>query len=142
MLSAPAEVLLSWMTGLGPIGQPVEPLVAAATADLKYTSRQTLYRLVNELLRAGCVRRLASGNGGSFGLFVVAIRLEALAERHLPVVLAPLEPVLHPRAGAYIDRAKKLDEIPRDRRSLTARLFGDPLFERSALGMRMGRMPA
>lgn len=138
MLSAPAEVLLSWMTGLGPVGQPVEPLIAAAMADLEYTSKPPLYRLAGELMRAGCVRKLASGGGGSFGLFVVIVRLEAMAERHLPVVLAPLERVLHPRAGAYIDRAKKLDEIPHERRSLTARLFGDPLFERSALGMRMG----
>jgi hypothetical protein len=35
------------------------------------------------------------------------------------------------------DVAARLAEIPRDTRSLTSRVFGDPLFERSALYRKM-----
>lgn len=136
MLSPPAEVLLSYFTGLAPVGTLVEPRLAHVLADLGYKQKTSFYRCLNELIRSGCIRKKSVGSFGSAGMLVVVRRLEEMPKQHLPFKPAP-EPVLHPRSSVTkIDWAARLAEIPRDTRSLTARIFGDPLPGRSAFDRR------
>jgi hypothetical protein len=143
-----AEVLLSYLCGLGPIGQPVEPPFAWLMEDLGYHQKVTIYRCLNDLIRAGAVARIAGGRNGTLGLLVVRRRPEQVELRlpHPPERVA--EPVEEPSECAVPklhmaewrvtkeERAARLAEIPQDTRNLTQRVFGDPVYERSALASR------
>lgn len=57
------EETLSWLTGLAPVGEPIEVPLAWAMADLGLRSRANWHVRLNGLINAGCVRRLATGRG-------------------------------------------------------------------------------
>lgn len=138
-LTPPAEVLLSYFTGLAPVGLLFEPRVANALTDLGYVARRSIYIRLSELIRTGCIKKHAYGGKGTFGLLSVVKRLE-----HMPVPLPPESSPASPeithnrvkRAATRPDWFARLAEIPPDTRTLTQRAFGDPLPERSALYRR------
>ena len=139
-----AEVLLSYLCGLGPVGQPVEPPFAWLMEDLGYHQKVTIYRCLNDLIREGAVARVAGGRNGTLGLLVVRRRPEQIQivspRRPEPVVEPPecAVPALHMAEWRVTkeERAARLAEIPQDTRNLTQRVFGDPVYERSALARR------
>jgi hypothetical protein len=135
-LRATTEVFLSYLTGLGPVGEPIEPRLACAMADLGYRQKVSIYRCLSDLIACGCVRKLAPGSGGTIGLIVVDIRLEeiergrrAAADDDDAAVEAQPIGAGRVRAGRVTpqDWAARIAEIPDDKRSLTARVFGDPI---------------
>jgi hypothetical protein len=137
-----AEVLLSYLCGLGPVGQPVEPRFDWLMADLGYRQKVTIYRCLNDLIRERAVERVAGGRSGTLGLLVVRRRPEQIPRPRPPEpVVEPPEcavPTLHMAEWRVTkeERAARLAEIPQDTRNLTQRVFGDPVYERSALARR------
>lgn len=79
MLSPRAEELLSYFTGLAPVGEPIEAPLAWPMADLRINTKQCFHKHLNTLIAGGYVRRLATGSRRSFGLLVVLRRLEGAA---------------------------------------------------------------
>lgn len=71
------EVVLSYLTGLAPVGEPFEVRLRDAMADLGYRSKYGWYCILNKLIAKRLVRRIACGAGGSTGVLVVLKRLEA-----------------------------------------------------------------
>lgn len=140
MLSRPAEVLLSYLTGLGPVGTNIEVRRADLLADLGYRQKNSFYRILNEVIAAGCVAKLACGSVGSTDLLVVKKRLEDLAERQPIKVAVVAESASEGRvfySRAAQDRPDTVPKVPKDTRGLTAKYFGDPIFVRSALGRKL-----
>jgi len=137
-----AEVLLSYLCGLGPVGQPVEPRFDWLMADLGYRQKVTIYRCLNDLIRERAVERVAGGRSGTLGLLVVRCRPEQIVRQPPPEpVVEPSEiavPTLHMAEWRVTkeERAARLAEIPQDTRNLTQLVFGDPVYERSALARR------
>jgi hypothetical protein len=131
-----AEIFLSYLTGLGPVGEPIEPHLAWAMADLGYRQKVSIYRCLGDLIASGCVSKLAPGSGGTIGLIVVDVRLEQI-ERVRCAGREPgdAEEMVAPsgagrvRAGRVTPQewAERVAEIPDDTRGLTARFFGDPI---------------
>lgn len=70
------EEVLSYLTGLGPVGEPVEIDRNTMTKDIGYKSNFSIYQCLNTLIVSGHIRRLARGSGNTFGLLVVQKRLE------------------------------------------------------------------
>jgi hypothetical protein len=143
MLTSPSEVMLSYLTGLAPVGHLFEPKLSQLMADLGYRQKVSIYRCLNELMRSGCVRKIACGANGTVGVLLVARRLEEVEERHAP---KPEEYGFAPDAGRDCaaedtphvrcrlanrvtreDWYARLAEIPDDTRDLTARVLGDPI---------------
>lgn len=142
MLTPSSEVVLSYLTGLAPVGEPFEPKLTMLMADLGYRQKVSIYKCLGELIRKDCVRKIAGGSGGTVGVLVVEKRLENLAERHLKrdmrrgceaAVGLPAEEDKTGSAGWLSGRVSREDwlarlaEIPDDTRDLTARVLGDPL---------------
>jgi len=140
MLTPPSEVFLSYLTGLAPVGHVVVTHIDTMLVDLGYTSKFVLYRHLNELTKAGCVRRIAAGRHNSFGEFIVIRRLEELSERHVDKTEEPI--VVNHTVRNTVNSATRADwlariaEVPPDQRGLTALIAGDPLPARSALARR------
>jgi hypothetical protein len=142
MLTSPSEVMLSYLTGLAPVGALFEPKLSQLMADLGYRQKVSIYRCLKELICEGCVEKLAHGAGGTVGVLVVRRRLEELARRHLPkdecLGLPATDCANDLRESEATgfrslnrvtpeDWAARLAEIPEDTRDLTARVFGDPI---------------
>lgn len=146
MLTPSSEVFLSYLTGLAPVGEPIEPRLETTMADLGYRQKVSIYRCLGELIRAGCVRKIAGGSGGTIGVLIVAVRLENLAELHLKKdvrrgcdaaigfgVDDEADDDAVGSAGCLSGRVSQEDwfarlaEIPDDTRDLTARVLGDPI---------------
>ncbi|GAA4108692.1 hypothetical protein ACFFTN_01295 [Aminobacter aganoensis] len=70
------EILLSYLTGLAPVGNLIEIPRKHVAADLGYRAYGTFHSYLNQLIARGYVRRVACGNAGSTGLLVVLRRLE------------------------------------------------------------------
>ena len=110
--------------------------------DLGYRQKVTIYRCLNDLIRERAVERVAGGRSGTLGLLVVRRRPEQIVRRHPPApVIQPPEcaaPTLHMAEWRVTkeERAARLAEIPQDTRNLTQLVFGDPVYERSALARR------
>jgi hypothetical protein len=132
-LNPAAEKLLSYLTGLAPVGEFFEPRLSGIMADLGYRQKVSIYRSLGELIRKGCVAKLACGANGTIGVLAVRKRLEELEHRHLPKpkgVPAELgETNRAERAGRVSpeDWAARIAEMPDDTRDFTARYFGDPI---------------
>jgi hypothetical protein len=134
-LTLPQATVLSYFTGLGPVGTPVEVSIRDLSDDLGFRNPRSFYDHLATLMAGGFVRRLYRGSGGSTGALVVLKRLEDDPPPP-PVVEAPM-----PRRAAEersdsmakIDAYARLAEIPRDTRTPAQRLMGEPVFERSAL---------
>lgn len=133
-----SEEMLSYLTGLGPVGTGVEPKYEWLFADLGYKTRAAPYHVINELIKLGHIVRNFSGSK-SPGVFTVLRRLEKVSSPEPePATEDAQTPATIVNRAAYKpskeDIAARLSEIPRyDRRSLTGMIFGDPLPERSAL---------
>ena len=131
-----SEEMLSYITGLGPVGTAVEPKYEWLFADLGYKTRAAPHHVINELIDLGFLRKDFVGQG-SPGVFTVLRRLEGYVKpkpkpRPKPVVSMPRAE--HRTNSEREDAKARMAEIPRyDRRSLTGMIFGDPLPERSAL---------
>lgn len=134
-LTLPQATVLSYFTGLGPVGTPVEISIRDLSDDLGFRNPRSFYTHLTSLIVGGFVRRLSGGTGGSTGALVVLKRLEDDPPPP-PVVEAPM-----PRrpaeersdSMAKIDAYARLAEIPRDTRTPAQRLMGDPIPQRSAL---------
>jgi hypothetical protein len=141
MLTPPSEVMLSYLTGLAPVGTLFEPTLGQLMTDLGYRQKVSIYRCLGELMRSGCVKKIACGANGTIGVLMVARRLEEFAERHLP---KPEECGTPPDGDcatedATLGRSRlanrvtredwyaRLAEMPDDTRDLTARVLGDPI---------------
>lgn len=74
MLSAPAEVMLSYLIGLAPVGATIEPSLDTLSSDLGYNQKASIYRLLSELISGGYVKRIATGRNGSIGVLLVKKR--------------------------------------------------------------------
>ena len=139
-LSPPAEVLLSYLTGLAPVGQTFEPRVAHVMADLGYRQHVSIYRCLSELIAAGCVKKHIYGGKDTLGLMAVTKRLENIPAFVPPKPMPPTPEVTLNRvkkpAATRSDWFARLAEIPADTRDLTGRLCGDPIAQRSALYLR------
>ena len=120
------EELLSYFQGLAPVGEMFEVPCAWIAADLGFNTRTAICNRIADLISQGMVRRIAVGACASTGLLMVIRRLEDMPRHLPPVPPPPAEPVLHPRASK-LDWSARLAEIPRDTRTLTARIFGDPI---------------
>jgi hypothetical protein len=141
MLTPPSEVLLSYLTGLAPVGTLFEPTLGQLMADLGYRQKVSIYRCLGELMRGGCVKKIACGANGTIGVLMVARRLEELEERHLPKpeecgtrpdgdCVAEDAPQIRSRLANRVTREDwyaRLAEMPDDTRDLTARVLGDPI---------------
>ena len=73
MLAARTEELLSYLIGLGPVGQEIEFQRNHVRQDLRMSN---FYKHLNILIAAGYVRRLYCGYRGTSGLLVVLRRYE------------------------------------------------------------------
>jgi len=73
-----AEELLSYLTGLAPVGQLVEVPREQVLQDLGQCF-STFYLHLNRLIDGGFVQRLGGGRAGSTGILVVTRRLEELS---------------------------------------------------------------
>jgi hypothetical protein len=143
MLTPPSEVMLSYLTGLAPVGTLFEPKLSQLMADLGYRQKVSIYRCLNELIRSNCVRKIACGANGTIGVLVVTRRLEELDERHrakweIDGFGATRDddctdedaPHCRSRLANRVTREDwyaRLAEIPDDTRDLTARVCGDPI---------------
>lgn len=76
MLSPKTEVFLSYLTGLAPVGESVEPLAVDVLKDCDIRHKPLLYRYLNELISTRCVHRQFCGSAGSIGNLIVLKRLE------------------------------------------------------------------
>jgi hypothetical protein len=74
----PEEVLLSYLTGLGPVGQPLEVNRRELMRDLDIPIKTYFYRLLARLVKAGAVKRLTTGAHNRIGLIAVMKRPEQL----------------------------------------------------------------
>lgn len=76
------EELLSYLTGLGPVGEPVEIERDIVVADLGLKGFHWYYVCLNELLKRRYVKRIACSHSRitTTGLLVVLKRLEDLPE--------------------------------------------------------------
>jgi hypothetical protein len=134
-----AEILLSYLVGMAPLGTPFAPRTTWLTTDLN-CNRWNLYTRLNQLIRLGAVERLSAGSHRTFGVLVVRKRPEAFYVPPEPPPVEPEQPTLrHNLDAGRGGRAQRSDwfarlaEIPPDTRSLTGHVCGDPVFERSAL---------
>jgi len=147
-----AKELLSWLIGLGPVGEPVHANPEWIAEDLGIRKRPHRVQLISRLVREKAVKRL----GGD--VLIVLKRIPA--EKDWEVCLKKV-PVLdeaeeieiaakqtkkpfnetrigHILRGRALYEAKReefrraLESVPADTRDLTARLCGDPLPGRSA----------
>jgi hypothetical protein len=70
------EETLSYLTGLAPLGEPIEVPIEWIMADLGLRTRANWYVRLNGLINEGCVRRIACGAGMSTGVLMVTKALE------------------------------------------------------------------
>lgn len=142
-----SKELLSYLIGLGPVGEPVHADPRLLAEDLGLHKRPHRVQLLSRLVRCGAVKRL----GGD--IFIVLKRVPP--EKDWEYVLKKNK---KPKEWDYFDpeymsenkmeqirrgqegwerKRREFEEamasIPRDTRDLTARLMGDPLPTRSAL---------
>jgi len=77
------EELLSYLTGLGPVGSPVEISRDVLEADLGFQSRYAFYSVLNRLIAKGFVRRVCTSLywRRTTGVLVVLKRLEDVPAR-------------------------------------------------------------
>lgn len=75
-LSLRAEELLSYFTGLAPVGGTIEVPIAQARDDLRLGGEWVYYKYIRQLISLGHIRRIACGSGGSTGVLMVLRRLE------------------------------------------------------------------
>lgn len=135
-LTLPQATLLSYLTGLGPVGSPVEVGIGDLAADLGYKNHRSFYTHLSSLMGRGFVMRLTPGYRGRTGVLAVKKRLED-HRPPAPVLALPVGPrraakelsISEARQDAYA----RLAEIPRDDRTPAQRLMGDPIGCRSAL---------
>ena len=71
------EELLSYLTGLAPVGETIEVPIKHVMADLNFGCRFTFYQRLNKLIQHRFVRRIACGCNQTTGVLVVLRRLEA-----------------------------------------------------------------
>jgi hypothetical protein len=153
------EETLSYLTGLAPVGEPLEVPMEWVKADLGFRCRQTWYLRINALIAEGCVRRLECGSAKSTGVFIVTRPLErgrvpmneTKRETEARYHQERKQATEDNRASGFMhvarlpriheDARRLMEEIPADTRGLTARLMGDPIPGRGALG-RMREMGA
>lgn len=74
------EELLSYLTGLAPVGETIETPIRHVMEDLSFGCRFTFYQRLNALIRNGCVRRIACGARQTTGVLVVLRRLEEMGD--------------------------------------------------------------
>lgn len=70
------EETLSYLTGLAPVGEPIEVPIEWIMEDLELGSRAAWYVRLNGLINAQCVKRIACGAGMSTGVLMVMRALE------------------------------------------------------------------
>lgn len=75
-LSLRAEELLSYFTGLAPVGSTIEVPIAQARDDLRLGGEWVYYKYIRQLISHGLIRRVACGSQGSTGVLMVLRRLE------------------------------------------------------------------
>ncbi|GAA4108651.1 hypothetical protein ACFFTN_01255 [Aminobacter aganoensis] len=71
-----AAVLLSYFTGLAPVGETFEVPRKWIMEDLEIGSSQTFAVLIRELVSTRRIRQIARGYAGTSGIFTVIRRLE------------------------------------------------------------------
>lgn len=72
----PEAVMLSYLVGLGRVGEPIEIGLKELLSDLGLVHRAYFYRLLNRLIGLHAVRRIACGSGQTTGLLMVLKRPE------------------------------------------------------------------
>lgn len=80
-LTPKQEVLLSYLMGLAPVGEPVEIDRDTLMSDLEIVNRFSYYQHLHALLVSGFIRRVQRGRQGITGIFVVVRRLEDVQPR-------------------------------------------------------------
>lgn len=78
MIGPRQEELLSYLTGLAPVGEPIEVPLRHVMEDLRFTCKFTYYQRLNKLIQHRLVRRIACGCNQTTGVLVVLRRLEAI----------------------------------------------------------------
>lgn len=73
-----AEVLLSYFTGMAPVGETFEVPMAWLSEDIHINTKTAYHNYLNQLLAIGAVRRVACGAQRSTGVIVVVRRLEEM----------------------------------------------------------------
>lgn len=76
MLRPREEITLSYLTGLAPVGEPLEFPLRTLLADLGFRAKWTFYKHMHALIGGGYVRKIAVGRQGTTGVLVVLRRLE------------------------------------------------------------------
>lgn len=79
MLGPRQEELLSYLTGMAPVGEPFRFAPKHIMKDLGFNNRETTYRLLWRLCDQGCVERVDYGDARWPGRVRVLRRLEAVA---------------------------------------------------------------
>lgn len=77
-LSPRAEELLSYFTGLAPVGETFEVPMAWLSEDIGINNKTAYHQYLNQLQTIGAVRRVACGAQRSTGVLVVVRRLEEM----------------------------------------------------------------
>lgn len=136
-----AEEVWSYLIDRKPFGEAIR-IDRNMIADLAFKNQTDIYRYINQLIRAGCIKRVSDNQ------YVVLARMgatlrekpaRAIVERPAPKPAIKREKRVQAEFKATkLEAAARLAEIPRfDTRSLTGRIAGDPLPERSALAKRL-----
>lgn len=87
MLSPRTEELLSYFTGLAPVGETFEVPLEWIRQDLGIYAKPCYHKYLNQLVSRGFIRRFSAGRQGSPGVIVVLRRLESVpVDDRWPVV--------------------------------------------------------
>ena len=129
-----AQEVHSYLIGLGPVGKPVLITREMLATDLNIKGAANWCRIVKILIEDGCIQRVSS----EVMIVLKRIPAEPEPEPKEEDISAP-----HLNSGHWCERPKIIQdwerlarEILEDTRDLTARLFGDPVWGRSALARR------
>lgn len=68
--------LLSYLTGLAPVGDTIEVPLAWIVKDLGFNTRSAIRNLIADLISHRAIRRIAVGARASSGVLVVLKRVE------------------------------------------------------------------
>jgi hypothetical protein len=68
--------LLSYLTGLAPVGETIEIPLAWIVKDLRFNTRSAIRNLIADLISRRAIQRIAVGARSSSGVLVVLKRVE------------------------------------------------------------------
>jgi hypothetical protein len=71
--------LLSYFTGLAPVGETLEVPLAWIVQDLRFNTRSAIRNLIADLISHRAIRKIAVGARASSGVLVVLKRVEEFA---------------------------------------------------------------